>query len=46
MSYAIGGLGWTPAAFWAATSHDLMAAAEWHQLQAELRRQKEEANDG
>jgi hypothetical protein len=36
-SFAIGGLGWMPDAFWRATCSDLMAAAEWNEREA-LRR--------
>jgi hypothetical protein len=38
-SFAIGGLGWAPSEFWAATPHDLMAAAEWNEREA-ARRQR------
>ncbi len=37
-SFAIGGLGWSPENFWNATMHDLMAAAEWNEREAERRR--------
>jgi hypothetical protein len=37
-SLAIGGLGWAVSEFWGATCHDLMAAVEWNEREAERRR--------
>lgn len=37
-SYAIGGLGWQVSEFWNATMHDVAAAIEWNQREAERRR--------
>jgi hypothetical protein len=38
MSFAIGGLGWSPESFWKATMFDVAAAAEWNEREAECQR--------